>query len=279
MIRQMPRNRRWALGLVGLAVSPFYSRLPDGLGPEAVRRAQAAGPATTPAAAGLVDLAQVAPSVVVDMRYAGARNFVGRPVHGYRAARCLLSRAAARALGQVQRQLAPAGLGLMVYDCYRPQRAVDDFIAWAKDEGRTATKASQYPDVPKSQLFKRGYIALHSAHSRGSTVDLTLVPLPWTARAVPPEARDCRSLDDPPAGRAPPAVSDDGSLAMGTTFDCFDERSHTDSPHISPAARHNRWLLRAAMEKQGFVNYAREWWHFTLANEPFAQTAFDFEIR
>jgi D-alanyl-D-alanine dipeptidase len=218
---------------------------------------------------GFVDLADVAPDVVVDMRYADAGNFVGRPVRGYGAARCLLTKEAARALAAVQHDRSLFGVGLKVYDCYRPQRAVDDFVAWSHAPG-AATNPRHHPAVPKSELVRRGYIAARSGHSRGSTVDLTLVPAaPLRPSQAPP--LDCRTLD----GQQGP----DASLNMGTTFDCFDERAHADSDRVSSEARRNRLLLRMAMEKHGFVPYPQEWWHFTLANEPFPNTAFDFEIR
>lgn len=225
--------------------------------------------APTGLAPGFVDLADVAPDVVVDMRYAGADNFIGRPARGYGAARCLLTKEAARALAAVQRELAPFGVRLKVYDCYRPQRAVDDFVAWSRAPG-PATDLRHNPEVPKSELFQRGYIAERSAHSRGSTVDLTLtsaVPVRTTGTPSP----DCRRIDGP---QAP-----DGSLNLGTTFDCFDERAHAASDGVSSEARRNRLLLRMAMEQQGFAPYPQEWWHFTLAKEPFPKTAFDFEIR
>jgi zinc D-Ala-D-Ala dipeptidase len=220
--------------------------------------------------AGVVDIAEVAPDVVVDLRYAGGDNFLGRPARGYGVAVCLLTKPAARALAAAQRDVAAFGLGLMVYDCYRPQRAVDDFVAWARDPAGPATHPLHHPVVPRSELFQRGYIAARSGHSRGSTVDLTLIPAgPRQRAAVPP--RDCRSIAGP--------LAPDGSLDMGTTFDCFDERAHAADSGTPAAARRNRLLLRAVMEKHGFVAYPQEWWHFTLAAEPFPKTAFDFEIQ
>jgi D-alanyl-D-alanine dipeptidase len=218
---------------------------------------------------GFVDLAAVAPEVVVDMRYAGTDNFLGRPARGYGGARCLLTKEAARALAAVQRDLAGFGVGLKVYDCYRPQRAVDDFVAWSGAPG-PATDPRHNPAVPKVELIPRGYIAAQSAHSRGSTVDLTLISA-TPARKAGASAPDCRRVDG--------AQAPDGSLNMGTTFDCFDERAHATSPDVAPEARRYRLLLKMAMEKHGFVPYAQEWWHFTLANEPFPKTTFDFEIR
>jgi D-alanyl-D-alanine dipeptidase len=230
--------------------------------------AVAAAPAKLPA--GFVDLATVAPNVALDLLYAGSRNFVGRPVRGYGAARCLLTKQAAAALAEVQRDLAASGLGLLVYDCYRPQRAVDDFVAWARAPGGAATVPAYNPVVPRAELLDRGYIAARSGHSRGSAVDVTLVPSGPRKRFTA-EARDCRAIAGP--------LAPDGSLNMGTTFDCFDPRSHGDDAQASPEARRNRLRLRQAMEKRGFVPYPQEWWHFTLAREPFPETAFDFEIR
>ena len=236
-------------------------------------------------APGFVDLAQVAPGVVIQMRYAGAQNFLGRPVHGYAASRCWLSRPAAEALARVAEDLAARGLALMVYDCYRPQRAVDDFVAWAQSRGddrsetgdpaiQAAARNRHYPAVPRSELFHRGYIALHSGHNRGSTVDLTLIPLSRAADAGAAfqEPDDCRF------GNGTPFAAD-GSLEMGTAFDCFDERAHAEHAGIAPQARHNRQVLRQAMLRRGFVPYAKEWWHFTLTAEPFPDRYFDFEVR
>ncbi len=247
--------------------------------------------------AGFVDLAGIAPGIAVQMRYAGAQNFVGRPVSGYRASRCLLSRRAAAALAQVERDLEPRGLGLLVYDCYRPQRAVDDFVAWAHDPADTATRSRHYPAVPKAELFQRGYIALRSGHTRGSTVDLTLIRLarpPIAAAdrsANPAPASDSLSqplsdplsqpLSEPDDCRFPTRTADssDGSVDMGTTFDCFDARAHADFPVLSRRAQRYRRLLRQAMVRRGFAPYAKEWWHFTLAGEPFPDRYFDFEVR
>jgi D-alanyl-D-alanine dipeptidase len=219
---------------------------------------------------GIVDLVDVAPDVALDIRYAGNDNFLGRPARGYRAARCLLTKRAARALADAQRDVAAFGLGLMVYDCYRPQRAVDDFVSWSREASTSPTDPRHHPVVPKRELFPRGYIATQSGHCRGSTVDLTLIPA-GPRRRAPGAVRDCRSIEGP--------LAPDGSLNMGTTFDCFDERSHPADDKTPAEARRNRLLLRAVMEKHGFVPYAQEWWHFTLGGEPFPKAAFDFEIQ
>ena len=212
----------------------------------------ASEPAPWPA--GFVDAAQAVPGLVVDARYAGSDNFVGRPIAGYAAARCLLTEQAASALAAVQQELQGFGLGLKVFDCYRPQRAVDDFVRWAQDPKDQQRKAEHYPRVDKSELFKEGYIALRSGHSRGSTVDLTLV------------VRD----SGPGDGR---------ELDMGGRFDLFDSASAGASPQPTAAQRANRLLLSTLMKAHGFRPYAAEWWHFTLVGEPHPQTWFDFEVR
>jgi zinc D-Ala-D-Ala dipeptidase len=199
---------------------------------------------------GFVDAATVAPGLVVEMRYAGARNFVGRPIEGYEAPRCLLSEPAAAALAGVQRTLAASGRGLKVYDCYRPARAVADFAVWARDLDDQATKPEYYPNVDKDQLFALGYIAERSGHSRGSTVDVTLIDLPTGAE-----------------------------LDMGTAYDLFDPRSWPSDTSVSVEARSNRSALQAAMIAHGFRPLREEWWHFTLENEPYPDTYFDFPVR
>ena len=269
------RRRAWAfaISLISMAPAARTTRAgedaPPVAGDPGPTRWSPAAPAWP---AEFVDLSAVAPGIAVQMRYAGRYNFVGRPVRGYAAPRCLLTRPAAAALAR-------QGLGLMVYDCYRPQRAVADFLAWSGDDD-VSTRERHYPSIPKAQLFGLGYIAAHSGHSRGSTVDLTLVRLPRVtgdvAAALPAQAApqvepdDCRHAA-PPAG--------DDRLDMGTAFDCFDDRAHADYPGLSPAVRRHRRVLRHAMLRRGFLPYAKEWWHFTLAVEPFPQRAFDFEIR
>ena len=199
--------------------------------------------------AAFVDAATVVPALIVDMRYAGAHNFVGRPIPGYDAARCWLTQPAGAALGEVARDFAPRGLVLKVFDCYRPARAVASFMRWARDLNDTAGKAEFYPQIDKRTLFRDGYIAARSGHSRGSTVDITLA-----------EA----------GGR---------ELDMGTPFDFFSPRSSPADPSVADAARANRALLAAAMRRRGFRPYAKEWWHFTLGREAFPETYFDFPVR
>ncbi len=200
-----------------------------------------------------VDVRSLDPSIAADMKYAGSENFVGEPIDGYEAPRCLLSRVAAEALVEVQSILRDDGFGLLVFDCYRPQRGVDHFVRWAKDTADLGTKAEYYPNVRKSRLLEDGYIASRSGHSRASTVDLTMV------RRRPDDSVE--------------------ALDMGTPFDFFDPRSHTESPDVTPEQLVNRLRLRDAMEEGAFRNYAAEWWHYTMRDEPYPDEYFDRPIR
>lgn len=242
------------------------------------RLAVALGLMAAPASAealpdGFVRLGEIAPQIEQDMRYHGSHNFVGRPIAGYEAPECILTEQAAQALLAVADDLAREGLGLKVYDCYRPASAVADFVAWAEDIAERRMQAEFYPRVDKRTLFSAGYIAHRSGHSRGSTVDLAVRPLdaaaaePWTG-AEP--LVDCTR---PEAERYA-----DGILDFGTGFDCFDARAHHGAEGLDAVATQNRAMLMAAMMAQGFKPYAQEWWHYTLASEPFPDTYFDFPV-
>jgi D-alanyl-D-alanine dipeptidase len=226
-----------------------------------------------------VALSEVDASILQEIRYFTPHNFTGDPVDGYLAPLCILTREAAQALARAQRDFIEDGYTLKVYDCYRPQRAVDEFVSWAKDLVDQRMKAEFYPRVEKSNLFADGYIAERSGHSRGSTVDLTLVPLSEAA-TVPPTYTPGQFLIDcaaPQAIRFP-----DNSLDMGTGFDCFDTLANTADPRISGAQAKNRTLLLEGLQRYGFVNYDKEWWHFTYRpvdlGEPFPDTIFDFPV-
>ncbi|GAA2363640.1 M15 family metallopeptidase [Saccharopolyspora halophila] len=225
------------------------------------------------APAGFVPLRDVAPSIVEDIRYATPHNFVGDPVRGYDEPMCVVTRPLADALHAAQQQLETRGYSLKVYDCYRPQRAVDHFVEWAKNVDDQRMKAEFYPGLEKSRLFADGYIAENSGHSRGSSVDLTLVRLP-----VPPQRPyvpgEPLSPCTAPAGERFP----DNSVDMGTGYDCFDDLSHTDDPRVTGAAEANRNLLRDVLTSVGLENYANEWWHYNLASEPFPDQYFDFPV-
>ena len=210
---------------------------------------QAPVAALTQRPADFVDAAAVVPGLVVEMRYASSHNFTGRPVDGYEAPHCLLTRQAANALAEVARDVAARGLVIKVFDCYRPVRAVMNFVRWARDLKDQVAKAEFYPNVDKRTLFRGGYIATHSGHSRGSTADLTL------------------------------AKTGGAALDMGTPFDFFSPKSWTADGTITPAQHANRMLLAAAMSRRGFRGYDKEWWHFTLRGEPFPHTYFDFPVQ
>lgn len=222
---------------------------------------------------GFVALSDVDPTIIQEMRYLTPHNFVGDPIDGYRKPMCILTEPAAKALRKAQRVLLRDGYSLKVYDCYRPQRAVDQFVRWGEDLGDERMKAEFYPRVAKSRLFEDGYIAKKSGHSRGSTVDLTIVRLPAkpTRPYVPGEPlKPCYA---PRSERFP-----DNSVDMGTGYDCMDTLSHTDDPRVTAKQRANRDRLRGALAKRGFVNLPEEWWHFTYKPEPFPDTYFDFPV-
>ena len=209
-------------------------------------------PARTMEEAGLVDIRTLVPDLSQDIRYFGSDNFVGARVDGYGAPRCWLKREAAEALARVEAELRKRHQRLRVFDCYRPARAVAHFMRWAQDPADLKTKPAHYPDLDKPALLG-GYIAPVSGHSRGATLDLTLLQC---------DARD--------AGCTP--------LDMGTAFDFFGTKANTDSPLANGAQRGNRHFLRDAMAAQGFSNYPMEWWHFTFQPEPTPGLLYDVPI-
>ena len=206
--------------------------------------------AAAPLPPGFVYVDEVVPGVRTEVRYAGSHNFVGRPVAGYLAPRVILTKEAARALTRVQAALRPFGLGLKLFDGYRPQRAVDDFVRWSKEPDDPKARAEFYPDVPKEKIIPLGYVASRSSHSRGSTVDLTIVALDGAGE----------------------------ELDMGGAFDLFSPRSAGLFPEITAAQRAHRMLLRTVMVDAGFAPYEEEWWHFTLRDEPHRERVFDFPV-
>ena len=199
---------------------------------------------------GFVLLADAVPDILQEIRYYSTYNFVGSRIDGYEQPCAILTAEAAQALRAVSDDLLAQGCRLKVYDAYRPQSAVDHFVRWAEDLEDTAMQPCFYPEEEKSRLFARGYIAARSGHSRGSTVDLTLL--------------------DEASGK---------ELDMGGTFDYFGAPSHTDYDGLTPEQRANRALLRDAMLRHGFRGIKTEWWHFTLQEEPFPDTYFDFPVR
>jgi D-alanyl-D-alanine dipeptidase len=212
---------------------------------------------------GFVYLREVEPTVAQDIRYAGPDNFMGQALPGYDAAECVLQEPAARALAAAQADLAAEGLGLKVYDCYRPAAAARAMMRWASADNSGDTNPRFFPNVRKGALVARGYIAAHSSHSSGFAVDLTLIA-PGGSRSA--------------SGSGPCRGPADDSLDMGTSFDCFDPLSHTAAPAIGAEARRHRALLVAVMQRHGFVNYRREWWHFSYSRAGSAIGTFDFPI-
>jgi D-alanyl-D-alanine dipeptidase len=207
------------------------------------------------------------------MRYFSDYNFTSQRVPGYEANKCLLVKDAAQALGDVQHELHKQGFSLKVYDCYRPQMAVDYFMRWTADASEVSMKQTFYPNEKKNELVSKGYIAERSGHSRGDSIDLTLVHLP---AATQPEfdklhQQDCTA---PAAQRFA-----DNSVDMGTGYDCFDIRSNTQHPEIQGDAYSNRLLLQQVMEHHGFINFKKEWWHYTYS-KPYGQKQFyNFPIK
>ncbi|NNL33037.1 MAG: M15 family metallopeptidase [Flavobacteriaceae bacterium] len=192
----------------------------------------------------------VIPSIKVELRYLSDNNFVGKRIDGYITEKAILSTPATMALKKVQEELKAYDLSIMIYDSYRPQQAVDHFMRWARDLNDTINKHRFYPDVAKRHLFKEEYIATRSGHSRGSTLDITLVDL-----------STCEALD------------------MGSPYDFFGMESWVNNKDLTPQQRANRMLLQSIMLKHGFRNYPKEWWHFTLRAEPFPDTYFNFPVQ
>src|SRR5271155_3074430 len=246
-------------GLVLIVMTLPFSALADSALPKSLPK-------------GFVYLRDTDPTIVQDIRYAGSHNFVGRPIKGYLASACILSDRAASALKTVQRMLAEKKLSLIVWDCYRPKRAVDDFLRWSKDPTHAEMKAEFYPRTEKQKLFALGYLATRSAHSRGSTVDLGIVPAGTSSAPPPDPAQPLKACTAPKGERF-----EDGTIDFGTGYDCLDVLANTSNALVGGIALRNRQTLKSYMAKAGFRPYAREWWHFELINEPFRQ-GFDFEV-
>ena len=198
---------------------------------------------------GFVYVDKIIPDIEVRLSYFNRQNFVGDTIDGYRANKLILTHETALALAKVQSYLQSKNLCLVVFDGYRPQTAVNHFVRWAQNLNDTIMKSVYYPDVEKRHLFRDGYIASKSGHSRGSTLDLGLIN------------------------------GNTGELVdMGTIFDFFGEASAVDYLNLTDSQIKNRNILQEAMQRFGFRNYPKEWWHFTLRNEPFPDTYFDFPV-
>jgi D-alanyl-D-alanine dipeptidase len=220
---------------------------------------------------GFVYLTDVDPSILESVRYYEPNNFMGRPVPGYTVNRIIITEQAAQALKQVNQSLQKQGYQLVVYDAYRPQRAVNAFIEWGKHPEDNIAKPLYYPTLKKQEIFEEGYISPKSQHTRGSTVDLTIIP---TSQKLQPIKIETRTLTN---GETIPFLNDN-TVDMGASFDLFHRVSHHQSILITKQQQVNRDLLRNEMEKAGFQPYDTEWWHYLLKNEPFPDTFFDFQI-
>ncbi len=220
---------------------------------------------------GFAYLRDIDPTIIQDIRYAGANNFIGRPLAGYGAAECVVKREVGLALKNIQQELARQKLSLKMFDCYRPARAVADMVAWSRNGRETAAGRRYNPAFAKADLFRFGYIATHSGHSKGAALDLTLVDLAADNSAKFDPSKSYADCTAPAAARAPA-----GSIDMGTGYDCSDVKAHAATPSITPAQRKWRNVLISAMARQGFVNYSKEWWHFSLPGA--SRQAYDFPI-
>lgn len=209
---------------------------------------------------GFVYLHEIDPTILVSLRYGSNENFVGKSVDGYKKSVVIMTRSAALALKKVQEEVKRHGYVLVVYDVYRPQKAVEHFIRWAQDVPDQKKKAQYYPRIDKARVFELGYVAKHSTHNKGNRVDLTLIKLDKLLHPV--EEKERKLLDGFPI-----IFLDDGTIDMGSSFDLFDIASHYENNVISESFKCRRRYLRTVMEKYGFTGYAKEWWHFTFMNE------------
>ncbi|WP_196891578.1 M15 family metallopeptidase [Aureivirga marina] len=190
------------------------------------------------------------PTIITEIRYHSKDNFVGKKIDGYEKSICILTNEAIAALDKIQKELITKNLGLKIYDGYRPQQAVNEFVRWARVLNDTIMKQKYYPNVKKKNLFRDGYIASKSGHSRGSTVDVTLVNFETGEE-----------------------------LDMGSPWDFFGKESWVKNPNLTPKQKKNRQTLQKIMNKHGFRSYSKEWWHFTLKNEPYPKTYFNFPVK
>ena len=221
---------------------------------------------------GFVYLRDIDPTIIQDIRYASSNNFIGRPMHGYEAPECVVKREVGLKLKAIQAELAKRKLSLKMFDCYRPTRATADMLAWSRDSKDSGRRFN--PKFDKRDLFRLGYISSYSQHSTGAALDLTLVDLTADNSAAFDPTKTYADCTAPVVLRAP-----EGSIDMGTGYDCTDPKGHTASGAITVEQRHWRQELVAAMRSQGFVNYWREWWHFSLPGAVWPSYDFPIEPR
>lgn len=198
---------------------------------------------------GFVLVSDIVPDAIQEIRYYSTYNFVGKRIAAYNAPVAILTKEAAEALKKASDDFISQGYYIKIFDAYRPQSAVNHFIRWSQDKNDIKMKPFFYPDVNKEDLFKFGYIVAKSSHSRGSTLDMTIV-----------DAKTGKDVD------------------TGSPFDLFDEISHHGSDKITSAQRQNRGIIKNTMERNGFKSYQTEWWHYTLCDDPYPDTYFDFSV-
>lgn len=219
---------------------------------------------------GFVYLDEIDPSIQYSLRYNSENNFIGCPIDGYKASRVILTRPAANALSKAQAHFKTDGYSIVVYDATRPQTAVNHFMRWSKETSDQTMKSLFYPRIDKAKVFELGYVAEKSGHSRGSTVDISLLPLGAVLHEITPQSRKLKDFEF--------LYLKDGTVDMGGHFDLFDKASHYENDLISEEHQSRRKYIKDVMESYGFKNYAEEWWHFTLKDEPFPDTYHDFPI-
>ncbi|CAF0891141.1 unnamed protein product [Rotaria sordida] len=222
---------------------------------------------------GFVYVHDIIPDIQISLRYASEENFIGHIINGYLSNVSIITEAAAIGLKQAQLLAKKNGYELVIYDGYRPQKSVNQFVNWSQNLNDSQIKKKfYYPHINKEDLFKFGYIAEKSGHTRGSTIDLTLILLGKYVQ-IPLKPIE-RNLTD----NSTIFYLDDGTIDMGSSFDLFDDASHTNSTLVNKIYQEKRLMLKNLMEQAGFINYDQEWWHYTLKNEPFPDTYFDFDI-
>jgi D-alanyl-D-alanine dipeptidase len=221
---------------------------------------------------GFVYLEDVDPTIKKSLLYFTNNNFVGCPIDGYEEHKVITTKEVALRLKEAQKTFNRDGYCIVIYDTYRPQMAVDHFVRWSQDEHDQKMKSWFYPRIDKSKSFELGYLSKRSTHTRGSAVDLTLIEIGKDLHEIVPEPR--KLLD---GGEI--IFLNDGTIDMGSSFDLFDEASHFINHCVSPEAKQKREYLQKIMVEHGFNPYAKEWWHFSLNNEPFPDTYFNFPIK
>lgn len=227
---------------------------------------------------GFVYLSEINDNIIVDLRYFTDTNFIGSRIDGYKANRCIMTRDAANALNDAWKQFDNDGYTIVVYDSYRPQKAVDHFIRWSAESNDDSNKMKRlyYPHTEYSKCFELGYVAKRSGHTRGSTIDMTIISKEGKYKGLSSsfELIDRKLNDDRLI-----TFIDDNTVDMGSSFDLFDPASWTQTDLVDATAQANRLYFVNTMKNAGFRNYEREWWHFTLINEPFPDTYFNFDVQ